>query len=151
MDMENEGKEPNVKKVVATGVFSILHPGHILFLREAKKLGDELTVIVATDKTVKNRKNFGIIPGEQRLEIIKSLKVVDTAIMGDDDNMFVPIARIRPDIIALGEDQHFDENELQMELKKRGLKTRIVRIKKTWEGELNSSKKIIEKIMTYKG
>ena len=151
MYMENEGKEPNVKKVVATGVFSILHPGHLLFLREAKKLGDELTVIVATDKTVKNRKNFGIIPGEQRLEIIKSLKVVDTAIMGDDDNMFVPIARIRPDIIALGEDQHFDENELQMELKKRGLKTRIVRIKKTWEGELNSSKKIIEKIMTYKG
>jgi len=29
------------KKVVLTGVFEILHPGHILFLQEAKKLGDE--------------------------------------------------------------------------------------------------------------
>ena len=38
-------------RVMATGVFDILHLGHLYFLREARKLGDELVVVVATDKT----------------------------------------------------------------------------------------------------
>ncbi|MFV9676879.1 MAG: adenylyltransferase/cytidyltransferase family protein, partial [Methanosarcinales archaeon] len=43
-------------RVLATGTFDILHPGHLLYLTEARKLGDELFVIIATDVTVKKRK-----------------------------------------------------------------------------------------------
>ena len=37
--------------VLAGGVFDIIHPGHIHTLNAAKKLGDVLVVVVATDKT----------------------------------------------------------------------------------------------------
>ena len=132
--------------VVATGVFDILHPGHIEFLREAKKLGDRLVVVVASDEMVRKRKRTPIIPERQRLRMVSSLKGVDKAILGDREDLFVPILKIKPDIIVLGKDQDFDERNLEEELKKNGLNTKVVRIKKFWEGELNSSKKIIEKI-----
>ena len=67
-------------KVMATGTFDILHPGHVLFLEKAKELGGEdavLAVVIARDSTVEKRKRIPIIPQEQRLEMIKSLKPVD--------------------------------------------------------------------------
>ena len=131
--------------VVATGVFSIIHPGHILYLKEAKKLGDELVVIVARDSTVKKRKNR-IIPEKQRLEVVKALRMVDRAILGDEFDIFKPIEEIKPDIIALGKDQYFNQTDIERELKGRGLNIRVVRIQKQWASELNSSKKIIERI-----
>ncbi len=135
-----------MKIVVATGVFDILHPGHVLFLEEAKKLGDRLIVIVARDKTVEERKNNLAIPEKQRLDVVKALKPVDKALLGDEEDIFRPIREIDPDIIALGRDQHFDEEKLEKELKKRGLKARVVRIERYLEGGLNSSRRIIEKI-----
>ncbi|RLI88447.1 MAG: FAD synthase [Candidatus Altiarchaeales archaeon] len=135
-----------MKIVVATGVFDILHPGHVLFLEEAKKLGDRLIVIVARDKTVEERKNNLAIPEKQRLDVVKALKPVDKALLGDEEDIFRPIREIDPDIIALGRDQHFDEEKLEKELKKRGLKARVVRIERYLEEGLNSSRRIIEKI-----
>ena len=61
-------------KVMATGTFDILHPGHVLFLQKAKELGGEdavLAVVIARDSTVEQRKRIPIIPQEQRLEMIK--------------------------------------------------------------------------------
>lgn len=135
-----------METVVATGVFDILHPGHIFFLEEAKKLGDELIVIVARDKTVVKRKNNPVIPEKQRLEVVKALKPVDKALLGDEENVFKPIQEINPDIIALGRDQHFDEGWLMKELRTRGLRAKVVRLEGYLEGELRSSRKIIDKI-----
>lgn len=132
--------------VVATGVFTILHPGHILYLQEARKLGDELFVIVARDKIVEKKKNNIFIPEKQRLEVIKALKVVDHAILGDEEDMFKPIMEIKPDIIALGSDQEFREEELERELRKRGLNTQVVRVRRYWDEGLNSTRKIIHRI-----
>ncbi len=132
--------------VVATGVFGILHPGHILYLREARKLGDELIVIVARDIMVERKKLNKFIPEEQRLEVVRALKMVDRAILGDEEDMLKPIEEIKPDIIALGKDQDFDEEKLEKELRKRGLKTRIVRIEKYWNKELHSTRGIITRI-----
>lgn len=134
-----------MKVVVATGVFDILHPGHILFLEEAKKLGDKLVVIVARDKTVEHRKK-PVIGERQRLAVVSALKPVDEAVLGDHEDIYKPVEEIKPDVIALGRNQHFREEELQEELKRRGLKTKVVRIDKHLEGELNSSSRIIEKI-----
>lgn len=133
-------------KVVATGVFELLHPGHILFLEEAKKLGDELIVIVARDKNVRKNKRKPVVREKQRLRVIKSLKVVDKAILGDKEDMFKPVLEIKPDIIALGKNQKFDENELRKKLSERGIDVNVVRINKFLDGDLSSTGKIIEKI-----
>lgn len=132
--------------VVATGTFSVLHPGHITYLREARKLGDRLIVIVARDEFVRKRKNSCPIPEEQRLAVVRALKPVDDAILGDTEDMFKPIKELKPDIIALGRDQDFKEEELEAQLIQRGLKAKVVRVQGYWESGLDSSKKIIARI-----
>ena len=49
-------------KVMATGTFDILHLGHIYYLKESKRLGDTLTVVVATDATVRRLKHEPVNP-----------------------------------------------------------------------------------------
>ncbi|MHA1486682.1 MAG: adenylyltransferase/cytidyltransferase family protein, partial [Promethearchaeota archaeon] len=70
------------KKVLVAGTFDIIHPGHLYLINEAAKMGD-VYVIVATDM---NRKIYSgetpIIPEDQRLEVIKSIKNVKEARLG---------------------------------------------------------------------
>jgi FAD synthetase len=132
--------------VVATGTFDIIHPGHIRFLEEAKKLGDELIVIVARERNVRHKPK-PVIPEEQRRRVVEAIKFVDKAILGDENDIFKPIMELKPDVIVLGYDQHFSEDWLREELKKRNLNCEVVRIKVKEECELCSSHKIIEKIL----
>jgi len=134
-------------RVLATGTFEILHPGHLLYLEEAKKLGDELFVIVARDVNVKKRKRTSIIPEEQRLKMVSALKVVDKAILGSEENMYEPLYSIKPDIITLGYDQNFNEGELEQELRKRGINSKVIRIKKHNSNAFCKAEDIIKHIL----
>jgi FAD synthetase len=134
-----------LKKVVATGTFDIIHPGHIHYLTESRKLGDELHVIVARDCNVKH-KPAPVIPEDQRLALVSELKPVDHARLGDPEDMFRPIREIDPDIITLGFNQHFDEEKLKVELNNRGLNPEIIRIGPC-DLPLASSRRIIEEII----
>ena len=100
-----------------------------MYLEEAKKLGDELWVIVACRAMV-NHKSKPLLPEEQRLAMLQALKVVDHAVLGDEHDMFKPLMDIQPDIIALGHDQHFSEDDLERELSSRGMHAKVVRIAK---------------------
>ena len=133
-------------RVVATGTFDIIHPGHIRFLEEAKKLGDELIVIVAREKNVRH-KHKPILPEDQRRRVEDAIKPDDKAKLGDEHDMFKPIMELKPDIIVLGYDQHFDEKRLEEELRKRGLNTKVVRIRAKEDCEFCSSTKIIKRIV----
>ncbi len=133
-------------RVLATGTFDLLHPGHLTYLRECKALGDELYVIVARDSMIRHKPK-PVIPEDQRVEMINALRMVDKAILGSEEDIFVPIMEIKPDIIALGYDQYFDENKLKNELNKRGSCARIVRIEKVERCVLCSSAKIVKKIL----
>lgn len=133
-------------RVLATGTFDILHPGHIAYLEEAKKLGDELFVIVARDANVKHKPK-PVIPENQRLRMVKALKIVDEAILGSESDIFEPLLQIKPNIIALGFDQKFDEAWLEGELNKRGIKAKVVRIGKFEDCELCSTAKIFNRIV----
>jgi FAD synthetase len=135
-------------RVMATGVFDILHSGHLHYLEEAKGLGDELYVIVATDTTVRKRKHEPITPEKMRVELVQGLKPVDKAMLGTEGDMFETVRKVDPDIIALGYDQVFDEHELEKELRKRGLKARVVRLSKH-EDDLNGTRKIIQKVVDW--
>ena len=137
-------------KVLATGTFDIIHPGHGVYLEESKKLGGDdakLYVVVARDATVKRRKRVPIIGENQRLELIKMLKPVDDAFLGDaNGDMFKIVYEIDPDIITIGADQNHNVDKLQQAIDERGLKAKAVRIEKYRDCELDSSCKIIKKI-----
>lgn len=138
-------------RVVATGTFDLLHPGHILYLERSKALGTELVVIVARDLNVKHKPK-PIVPEEQRLKVVAALKAVDRAILGDEKDLFQPIEELCPDIITLGFDQHFDSQRLQAELARRGLSTKVVRIEENEPCELCSSRRIVARTLErYRG
>lgn len=133
-------------RVLATGTFDLLHPGHTYFLMKARDLGDELFVIVARDSNV-THKPKPVVPEEQRLEMVKALGMVDRALLGSEIDMFEPLKQIKPDIIALGYDQRFDTNFLEKELAKRGLSAQIVRIPLSKECPLCSTGAIIKEVL----
>ena len=135
-----------MKKIVATGTFDILHPGHVHYLEQSRALGDELHVIVARDKNVMHKPK-PVIPEEQRLRMVEELKPVDYARLGDKEDMFRPILEIRPDIITLGFNQHFDSEELKRRLKERGLDCDVIRIDAYPGTGYCSSRLIMEKIL----
>lgn len=136
-------------KVMATGTFDLIHMGHIYYLKEAKKLGDKLVVVVARDSTVRKLKHEPITPEEMRLDLIKELKIVDEAVLGHKDDMYATVKEIKPDIIALGYDQLHDEKKIEQELKKRKLVARLVRLPKYSDMEdLDGTRRIIGKIIS---
>ncbi|MDR0768069.1 MAG: FAD synthase [Methanosarcinales archaeon] len=116
-------------RVLATGTFDILHPGHLYFLEQAKMLGDELYVIISRDINV-NHKPMPIIPEKQRLQMVAALKPVDFALLGSLTDYFEPISEINPDIVVLGFDQKFQEKELEAALNKRGFFPKVIRLPK---------------------
>jgi FAD synthetase len=132
--------------VVATGTFDLLHPGHVLYLEHSKALGDELVVIVARDVNVRHKPK-PILPEEQRRRMIEALRPVDRAVLGEEQDIFKTIEQLKPDIITLGFDQHFDADRLEAELLRRGLHPRIVRIEAHEPCELCSSRRIMAKIL----
>ncbi|MDH4123906.1 MAG: FAD synthase [Thermoplasmata archaeon] len=135
-------------RVVATGVFDIIHLGHVHFLEKAKDLGDELVVVVAKDSTARKMKHEPITPEGMRVELVQSLKPVDRAVLGYEDDMYKIIQEVRPDIIALGYDQQFDERELKDELSKRGIRADVVRLPHL-DHDLDGTRKIIRKIINW--
>jgi FAD synthetase len=134
------------RRIVATGTFDILHPGHLFYLQESRKLGDELVVIVARDVNVKHKPR-PVIPEEHRLQMVAALKPVDMAILGDRSDMFRPIEELRPDIITIGFNQMFDETKLTEQLRARNLTPQVVRIGKVADGELCSSRLVVQRII----
>jgi FAD synthetase len=154
--MANEKKDRRRKVVLASGVFDLLHLGHVRFLEEAKKAGGrnaKLIVIVARDSTVEKRKGIKpVIPENQRRALVESLKVVDEAILGYEDfNMEKVIERIKPDVIAVGHDSHMTgmEQTVKDYVKAKGLKIKIVKIGKFEADELDSSSKIKQRIIEH--
>lgn len=136
-------------KVMATGTFDILHPGHGLYLKKAKQLGgrnSKLIVVVARDSTVHAKKRIPIINENQRLEMVKLLEPVDEAYLGHETDMFKIVAEINPDIIAIGPDQKFDLEHIKNQLKIRNLSSKVLRVENYYNSNLDSTCKIIKKI-----
>ena len=115
--------------VLAGGVFDIIHPGHISTLNAAKALGDVLVVVVATDNTaVKMKKRNPLHNQEQRQELVKSLKVVDLCLIGQENDIFKTVNLVKPQIIALGYDQIHQEKFITEGCKKIKLDARVARL-----------------------
>ncbi len=133
-------------RVMATGVFDLLHPGHLYFLNEAKALGDELIVVVARDQTARRLKREPYVPEQLRREMVESLKPVDRAVLGSTTDIYETVTEWRPEIIALGFDQHWNEAEIERECARRGVPVKVVRLGRRPHDEL-ATKRIIERIV----
>jgi FAD synthetase len=138
--------------VLASGVFDLLHLGHVKFLEGAKKTGGKnakLFVIIARDNTVEKAKGRKpVMPENQRLALVESLRVVDDAALGlEDFDIGNIIETIKPDVVALGYDQLDMEDLVKKYVTKHNLKTKIVRVGKFEADELDSSSKIRKKIV----
>ena len=140
-----------MKTVVATGTFDLLHPRHLYYLEESRRLGDELYVIIARDANVRHKPR-PVIPEDQRMKMVGALKPVDRAVLGDLHDMFRPIREIQPAIITIGFNQHFDEAKLVADLRSRGIGSEVVRIDQYPGDSCSSTSRIIRKVLEqYRG
>lgn len=110
------------KRIMVFGTFDGLHPGHLSFLKQARKLAPEsfLIVSIARDENVKYIK--GKYPNKnekKRMLLIEKSKLADKVVLSGIKNHFPHILKERPDIIALGYDQ-------KAYIDKRGSRVRVV-------------------------
>ncbi len=125
-----------IKVVMTGGVFDILHMGHIFTLTEAKKYGDFLVVIIASDIHVSKKYRKSIHSQEYRAKMVEALKPVDIVVLGEDDPNKL-IEKIKPDVIVYG----YDQEEF---LKPKGVK--IIKLKKHVEPEKFKTNRIIKEL-----
>jgi D-beta-D-heptose 7-phosphate kinase/D-beta-D-heptose 1-phosphate adenosyltransferase len=92
--------------VFTNGVFDLLHPGHVRYLRHARTLGDALIVGVNSDRSVHANKGHGrpVTPEEERAEILSALTCVDAAVIFDEDTPHALVAALQPDVLVKGAD-----------------------------------------------
>ncbi len=150
--MANKKNGKTREIVLASGVFDVLHMGHVKFLEEAKKAGGsnaELIVIIARDDVVEKRKGRRpIIPEKQRCALVASLRIVDEAILGYEIfDIGKVIQKIKPDIIALGYDQDQMQQTVDSYIKQHGINIKTIRVGKFKQTDLDSSLKIKERII----
>ena len=96
------------------------HSGHIFFLKEAKKLGDTLTIVLTHDEN--NNKSYAI-PTIERKKKLESLNIADKIIIGDACDKIKIVRELKPDVIVLGYDQILPEgltDFCHIHLKRRG-------------------------------
>lgn len=91
-----------MSKVLVGGCFNSIHRGHILFLKEAKKYGTKLIVIVTHDEN--NTKSYAI-SAKKRKKLIKALNIANKVLVGDSKDKTKIVKKIKPDVIILGYDQ----------------------------------------------
>ena len=105
-------------RVMAVGVFDLLHAGHLHYLEQAKSLGNHLTVVVAHDDTVRIRKHEPVTNHDLRRRMVEGLKPVDDAIIGNspDVSIYDILPKVNPDVIALGYDQEHAEDSIRNRL-----------------------------------
>ena len=101
---------PDETIVCVSGYFNPLHIGHIEYFEKSKLLGNKLVVIVNNDKQSFLKKGSSFMPENERLNIIRKLRVVDMAVLSIDEDRTVikTLECIRPHIFTNGGDQTND-------------------------------------------
>jgi FAD synthetase len=138
-----------MKRVMAVGVFDLLHAGHLHYLEQAKALGDHLCVVVAHDDTVRLRKHEPVTGQELRKKMVEALKPVDEALIGNPPEVpiFDILPLVNPSIIALGFDQDHARAGIIAALDERGYsEIEVVRVE-ALSDDLDGTRKIISRII----
>ncbi len=98
--------------VAVSGGFDPVHIGHVRMFDEARKLGDELVVILNNDNWLRKKKGFVFMSEEERAEVLQAFGSVDRVVLtghdadADDMSVCAELQAIRPNIFANGGDRH---------------------------------------------
>jgi D-glycero-beta-D-manno-heptose 1-phosphate adenylyltransferase len=105
-DLADRERRAGRRVVFTNGVFDLLHPGHIRYLRAARGEGDLLIVGVNSDRSVRAIKGPSrpITPEAERAEILAALTSVDAVTIFDEDTPAEIIRRVQPDVLVKGAD-----------------------------------------------
>lgn len=101
-----------MKTVAVSGGFDPLHSGHVQLLEQARKLGDELVVILNNDNWLQDKKGFVFIEARERKELLLALRCVDRVIITDhkpgqkDSSVCRELRALQPSIFANGGDRN---------------------------------------------
>ena len=99
-------------RVFVSGCYDILHAGHVQFFREARALGDHLTVCFASNEVLWHHKQRrSSLPDEHKRALIAAMAVVDEVVVGEGMDEGIDFKehflRLRPDILAVTEDDKY--------------------------------------------
>ena len=94
----------NNKIGLVHGVFDAIHIGHLWYFKNAKKLVDKLIVSVTTDRHVNKGPGKPIFDINQRVELLKSIDVIDEVLISDNKTAVEIIRKVKPDFYIKGSD-----------------------------------------------
>ena len=136
-------------KVMAVGIFDLLHAGHLHYVEQAKSLGEELVVVIAHDETVRKQKHEPVTGQDLRRRMVEGLKPVDQAIIGNPPGVpiFEILKQIDPDLIALGYDQKHSIDAIRKGLDDHGFENVEVTRVEGLSDDLDGTRKIIARIL----
>ena len=136
-------------KVMAVGIFDLLHARHLHYVEQAKSLGDELIVVIAHDETVRKQKHEPVTGQDLRRRMVEGLKPVDSAIVGNPPGVpiFEILNTIEPDLIALGYDQKHSIDSIREGLQHHGFGHVEVTRVEGLSDDLDGTRKIIARIL----
>ncbi|MDP0254934.1 bifunctional D-glycero-beta-D-manno-heptose-7-phosphate kinase/D-glycero-beta-D-manno-heptose 1-phosphate adenylyltransferase HldE [Glaesserella parasuis] len=123
-----QSKTRGEKIVMTNGCFDILHPGHISYLENARKLGDRLIVAVNTDESVKRLKGESrpINDLNARMAVLAGLASVDWVVPFGEDTPQRLIGEILPDLLVKGGDYKPEEIAGSQEVWANGGEVRVL-------------------------
>ena len=136
-------------RVMAVGIFDLLHAGHLHYVEQAKSLGEELIVVIAHDETVRKQKHEPVTGQDLRRRMVEGLKPVDMAIIGNPPGVpiFEILKQIDPDLIALGYDQKHSIDAIRKGLDLHGFEHVEVTRVEGLSDDLDGTRKIISRIL----
>lgn len=126
MELKNMDTTDNVKTIIGytSGVYDLFHVGHLNLLKNAKSLCDKLIVGVSSDELVSYKNKKAVITHSERMQIVRSIKYVDTVVPQNDMDKFKMWERLKFDIMFVGDDWFKSEKwqELDEQFKEVGVK-----------------------------
>ena len=136
-------------RVMAVGIFDLLHAGHLHYVEQAKSLGEELIVVIAHDETVRQQKHEPVTGQDLRRRMVEGLKPVDKAVIGNPPGVpiYEILGKIKPDLIALGYDQKHSIDAIRKGLDKHGFEDVEVTRVEGLSDDLDGTRKIIARIL----
>lgn len=99
-------KVKNKKIVFTNGCFDILNAGHVMYLHEAKQLGDVLVVGLNSDGSVRQLKGQErpIVTEKNRAIVLSALESMDYVVIFNSRTPLELIKKIKPDVLVKGGD-----------------------------------------------
>jgi len=136
-------------RVLVGGAFEIIHPGHLHLLRKARELG-RVVVVVARDSTIRKLKGRPpVVPEQQRLEVVRSLRYVDEAYLGNDPlDIESTLKTLKPDIVLLGPDQDRIKALVEEAAARAGLNVKVLKLENRIQGAYLSTSEIMRRAVS---